>query len=70
MVERNIPPFATRTTAEHRVLHFIIIQVNAYYPDPNIKISKPYGHNTPFKPTVLGSNMRHFRNPNPKEIEI
>ena len=33
-MEKNFPPFATKTTAEHRV--------NAYVPD-EIGIPKPYG---------------------------
>jgi hypothetical protein len=41
----------------------------AYIPD-DLGIPKPYGHLAPFKPTDLGSSMRHIRPPNPKPIEI
>lgn len=40
-LEKNFPPFATKTTAEHRV--------NAYIPD-EIGIPKPYGNQAPFVP--------------------
>merc|ERR1711959_415235 len=52
----------TRTTAEPRV--------NAYIPEDDHGLPKAYGLNAPFKPTVLGSTMRHIRNPNPKPIEL
>mmetsp|Transcript_15813 Transcript_15813/g.23794 ORF Transcript_15813/g.23794 Transcript_15813/m.23794 type:complete len:931 (-) Transcript_15813:142-2934(-) len=41
----------------------------AYIPD-DIGIPKPYGNSAPFKPTEMGSTMRHIRQPNPKPIEI
>merc|ERR1719361_1694487 len=52
----------TRTTAEPRV--------NAYIPEDEHGLPKAYGNNTPFKPTVQGTTMRHIRKPNPKPIEI
>ena len=55
------PPQVVRTTAEPRP--------NAYIPDA-IGIPKPYGNLAPFKPSETGANMRHFRRPKPKEIEI
>lgn len=54
-------PGMTRTTAEPRP--------NAYIPE-ELGIPKPYGHLAPYKPTVLGANMRHIRKPVPKEIEL
>ncbi|KAL4493400.1 hypothetical protein ABPG72_007408 [Tetrahymena utriculariae] len=60
-LEKNFPPFATKTFAEHRV--------NAYIPD-EIGIPKPYGKHAPFKPFEPGSNMRHFKNPLIKDVEI
>lgn len=60
-MEKNFPPFATKTFAEHRV--------NAYIPD-EIGIPKPYGNHAPFKPFEPGTNMRHFKNPTIKDIEI
>lgn len=51
------------TTAEPRP--------TAYIPeDDSIGIPKPYGKNTPFKPTEAGSTMRHIRVPIIKDIEI
>merc|ERR1719188_1709977 len=52
----------TRTTAEPRV--------NAYIPGDEHGLPKAYGNNAPFKPSVLGTTMRHIRKPNPKPIEI
>eukprot|EP00825_Cyclidium_porcatum_P006125 TRINITY_DN13005_c0_g1_i4.p1 TRINITY_DN13005_c0_g1~~TRINITY_DN13005_c0_g1_i4.p1 ORF type:complete len:562 (-),score=143.73 TRINITY_DN13005_c0_g1_i4:241-1926(-) len=60
-IEKNFPPFATKTTAEHRV--------NAYIPD-DIGLPKPYGKNAPFKPSEVGVNIRHIRKPKQKEIEV
>ena len=54
MIEQNYPPFATKTTAEHRV--------NAYIPD-EIGLPKPYGIHAPFKPSEQGTNIRHFKKP-------
>lgn len=52
------------TTAEPRP--------NAYIPndDSDLPLPRPYGGNAPFKPTELGSNMRHIRKPTVKPIEI
>jgi len=52
------------TTAEPRP--------NAYIPDDgtDLPLPRPYGVNAPFKPTELGSNMRHIRKPVIKPIEI
>ena len=41
----------------------------AYIPD-ELGIPKPYGQLAPFKPSELGSSMRHIRLPNPKPVEI
>ena len=51
----------TRTTAETRP--------NAYIPD-DVGLPRPYGVSLPFKPTAQGSQMRHFRKPDPKPIEL
>ncbi|KAL1524346.1 hypothetical protein AB1Y20_019244 [Prymnesium parvum] len=42
---------------------------NAYIPD-DIGIPKPYGALAPFKPSELGTTMRHIRRPQPREIEL
>ena len=55
------PNTMAKTTAEPRP--------TAYIPD-ELGIPKPYGGSAPFKPTELGSTMRHIKVPNPKEIEI
>jgi len=60
-LEKNFPPFATKTTADHRV--------NAYIPD-EIGIPKPYGNHAPFVPFLPGANIRHFKNPTIKDIEV
>ncbi|KAI8808274.1 hypothetical protein BJ742DRAFT_772272 [Cladochytrium replicatum] len=56
----------TRTIAEPRP--------NAYIPDASgvgeLPIPKPYGSYAPFRPTELGSQMRHFRKPVIKPIVI
>lgn len=41
----------------------------AYVPE-DLGIPKPFGKWAPFKPSEQGSTMRHFRRPQPKEIEI
>ena len=41
----------------------LFFRVNAYMPDDNIGIPKPYGNHQPFKPTSLGTNMRHIKKP-------
>ncbi|KAJ3328888.1 hypothetical protein HDU76_009092 [Blyttiomyces sp. JEL0837] len=55
-----------RTTAEPRP--------NAYIPNSSgvgeLPIPKPYGAHAPFKPQELGSQIRHFRKPQPKPVEI
>ena len=45
---------------------------NAYIPDDetDLPVPRPYGASAPFKPTELGSNMRHIRKPIIKPIEI
>ncbi|KAJ3144973.1 hypothetical protein HK101_002563 [Irineochytrium annulatum] len=47
---------------------------NAYIPDSSgigeLPIPKPYGAHAPFKPQDHGSQMRHFRAPKVKPIEI
>ena len=42
---------------------------NAYIPE-ELGIPKPYGSLAPFKPTVLGSNIRHIRAPKTQEIQL
>ena len=61
VLQETAPAQLTHTTAEPRP--------NAYIPD-DIGIPKPYGALAPFKPTELGTTMRHIRKPNPREIEL
>ena len=42
---------------------------NAYIPE-ELGIPKPYGSLAPFKPTALGSNLRHIRQPKTQEIQL
>ncbi|KFZ67849.1 Coiled-coil domain-containing protein 146, partial [Podiceps cristatus] len=57
-------PGCVRTTAEQRP--------TAYVPDNeySLPLPRPYGALAPFKPSEPGSNMRHFRKPIVKPIEI
>uniref|UniRef100_A0A8D0FMN2 Coiled-coil domain containing 146 n=1 Tax=Strix occidentalis caurina TaxID=311401 RepID=A0A8D0FMN2_STROC len=57
-------PYCVHTTAEQRP--------TAYIPDDeySLPLPRPYGALAPFKPTEPGSNMRHFRKPVVKPIEI
>ncbi|KAJ8382048.1 hypothetical protein SKAU_G00028260 [Synaphobranchus kaupii] len=61
--EKSQLPNGGITTAEARP--------NAYVPeDDPLPIPRPYGALAPFKPTELGSNIRHIRKPQPKPVEI
>jgi hypothetical protein len=59
--DAQVPVGSVRTTAEPRP--------NAYIP-VGIGLPKPYGGSAPFKPSELGSNIRHIRKPKKLEIEI
>jgi len=61
VLQETAPAQLTHTTAEPRP--------NAYIPD-DIGIPKPYGALAPFKPTELGSTMRHIRRPQPAPLEL
>lgn len=61
VLQETAPQQMTQTTAQPRP--------NAYIPD-DIGIPKPYGVLAPFKPSELGTTMRHIRKPQPKEIEL
>uniref|UniRef100_A0A7S3D2I3 Coiled-coil domain-containing protein 146 n=2 Tax=Palpitomonas bilix TaxID=652834 RepID=A0A7S3D2I3_9EUKA len=50
-----------RTAAEQRP--------NAYIPD-ELGLPRPYGAHAPFKPTEIGSTMRHIRKPQPQTVVI
>jgi len=50
-----------RSTAE--------VRPNAYI-QQDLGLPKPYGGLAPFKPSVLGAQMRHFRPPQPKEVQL
>ncbi|NWU64260.1 CC146 protein, partial [Pterocles burchelli] len=62
--EQAAAPGCVHTTAEQRP--------NAYIPDDefSLPVPRPYGALAPFKPSELGSNIRHFRKPIVKPIEI
>lgn len=61
LLQETGPSQLTHSTAEPRP--------NAYIPD-DIGIPKPYGALAPFKPSELGTTMRHIRKPQPREIEL
>ncbi|KAM4748551.1 coiled-coil domain-containing protein 146 [Rhinophrynus dorsalis] len=62
--EQRLMPNGVYTTAEQRP--------NAYIPENEdaLPLPRPYGALAPFKPSELGSNMRHIRKPTLKPIEI
>lgn len=45
---------------------------NAYIPTDatSMGVPRPYGGNAPFKPNAPGANMRHFRPPEPREVDV
>lgn len=57
---KGLSPFEVRTTAEPRP--------NSY--EDQMGLPKLYGMFLPFKPSELGHNLRHFRKPQKREIEI
>ncbi|NXO52055.1 CC146 protein, partial [Aramus guarauna] len=62
--EQAAVPGSVHVTAEQRP--------NAYIPDDeySLPLPRPYGALAPFKPSEPGSNMRHFRKPVVKPIEV
>jgi chromosome segregation ATPase len=62
MFEKSMPPFAIRTTAAPRVQQYI--------PVGEMGLPKPYGSNAPFLPSEQGVHLRHYKNPEIKDIEI
>eukprot|EP00762_Andalucia_godoyi_P001761 ANDGO_07059.mRNA.1 Cilia- and flagella-associated protein 58 len=62
--ERNLPATITRTTAEPRP--------NAYIPDDDLGLPRPYGGTAPYRPadTKEGATgaLRFFHKPKPREI--
>ncbi|NWX22310.1 CC146 protein, partial [Aegotheles bennettii] len=62
--EQAAVPGCVHTTAEQRP--------TAYIPDDehSLPLPRPYGALAPFKPSEPGSNIRHFRKPIVKPIEI
>lgn len=49
---------------------FRAVRPVAYVPDAHLSIPKPYGASAPFRPTRMGSSMRHTVRPNPKALLI
>ena len=59
----NQPPVVTRTTAEQRP--------NAYIPDGDLMIPKPYGAHPPYRPSYENSAVyRFYRKPKVEEIQF
>ena len=46
-----------------------VVRPTAYMPD-GLALPKPYGVNAPFYPSAPGGNLRHFRKPVEKPVEI
>eukprot|EP01006_Ploeotia_vitrea_P008854 TRINITY_DN21046_c0_g1_i1.p1 TRINITY_DN21046_c0_g1~~TRINITY_DN21046_c0_g1_i1.p1 ORF type:complete len:990 (+),score=582.58 TRINITY_DN21046_c0_g1_i1:36-2972(+) len=59
--QANADPNAITTTAETR---------HTMYLDEETGLPKPYGNLAPFKPSSVGAQIRHYRNPVVKDIEI
>ncbi|XP_054034492.1 coiled-coil domain-containing protein 146 [Dryobates pubescens] len=53
-------------------MHTAVQRPTAYIPDDefSLPVPRPYGALAPFKPSEPGSNMRHFRKPLVKPIEV
>lgn len=60
-IQMELPGNMLKTAAEPRP--------TAYIPD-DLGIPRPYGNSAPFKPSEVGSTMRHIRVPVIKPIEI
>ena len=60
-LKENIPPFATKTTAQQRV--------NAYISE-QLGVPIPYGASRPFNPSVLGVHFQKVRKPKARDIDI
>ena len=60
-LEKNIPPFATKTTAQQRV--------NAYISE-KFGVPVPYGASRPFYPSEMGVHFAKIRKPKKREIDI
>eukprot|EP01135_Chromosphaera_perkinsii_P005902 Nk52_evm35s370 gene=Nk52_evmTU35s370 len=46
------------------------LRPNAYIPDDDFPIPRPYGGKAPFKPSAQGANMRHIKKPQLKPLEL
>ena len=55
--QKNMPPFAIRTTAAPRVQQYI---------GGEMGLPKPYGSHAPFLPSDQGVHLRHFKKPEVK----
>ncbi|EGR33105.1 hypothetical protein IMG5_061610 [Ichthyophthirius multifiliis] len=60
-LEKNFTPFLTKTKAEHRF--------DTYVENSNGFV-KPYGAHAPFKASGVCYNLKHYKKPEIKEIEI
>ena len=63
-----------RTKEESELIEGVVrstaeVRPNAYI-QQELGLPKPYGGLAPFKPSVLGAQMRHFRTPQPKEVQL
>jgi hypothetical protein len=60
MLMNSMLPFAVHSHAEPRP--------HAYHDDMGLE--RPYGLFRAFMPSVLGSNLRHYKPPKPRPVEI
>jgi len=61
--EENLPPQVTRTSAEQRP--------NAYIPDQELMLPKPYGRHQPYKATAASTTMlKHTRKPTVAPVQL
>ena len=60
MIKNSMQPFAVNSTAEIRPQKYL----------DEIGLPRAYGFFRPFRPSELGSNMRHYRSPHERPVEI
>jgi hypothetical protein len=72
--EQHVDPFCcSSSNAWHDMNGFMTSaepRPNAYIPDVDLPVPKPYGQFQPFKPTLPGGSIRHIKKPVISAIEI
>ncbi|EGR31626.1 hypothetical protein IMG5_105660 [Ichthyophthirius multifiliis] len=62
-IEKQIPPFVTKTTAQHRYVSYIDSQ-------DDVGLPKSYGQYAPFKPSVIINANMYYKKPIIKDVVI